>query len=537
MARRNLDEKHDNSNFRINKNLHPFYNEKTEEKNKIEQQEDNNGELSDSEKKLVSNTANNARKNVNELGVDSKANASLEMIANSIMKKILFISIPFLMVLFLLIIVVVIIGDNDDENTGSNIVSGGYFNARCQEVTVKIADKSKNYEIVDTKTVAFEDYVAGVVAAEIGSFNNLEVYKEFAIAARSYFYTHDDECTIESSDRKQVYKETSDQLIDQAIEETKGQVILENNEIKSVQYDAFCTIDVTDKEYTLKQKNQKIPRSWADSQGGIIDKWKDGTCNGNHGNGLSQWGSYYLATEKKYDYEQLLKYYLGDDIAISTSGFMSSIPGLEIKNTTDAEELHQSLESFLSVNDLDSFISENVDKNGRSTRAGVVTAAVSLVNYLYDGYHKKLPYCWDESGNHQTIGVYPQLGASISAIVDIHGRTWTHDGFDCSSFVSWAIYNGGFNINRKNTADLDSSFSSDSCNIASANCIGQPGDLINSASCHAQMIVAVDEASGIYYIAESTGDLGLIIRPWGMHDGNCGNKTTKILHMDNFYGS
>ena len=147
MARRNLDEKHDNSNFRINKNLHPFYNEKTEEKNKIEQQEDNNGELSDSEKKLVSNTANNARKNVNELGVDSKANASLEMIANSIMKKILFISIPFLMVLFLLIIVVVIIGDNDDENTGSNIVSGGYFNARCQEVTVKIADKSKNYEI------------------------------------------------------------------------------------------------------------------------------------------------------------------------------------------------------------------------------------------------------------------------------------------------------------------------------------------------------------------------------------------------------
>lgn len=487
----------------------------------------------------------NAAQEMKNLSLSEKAEVASQIKKDS--KKIKYIG-PIMLfgasLLFVMLIVFMIAALVGNEM--NKIASGGYYAMRCQEVTVIMTDKSRDYEITGTATYPFEDYIAGVVNAEIGGFYNLEVYKEFAIAARSYFLTHDDDCTIESSDRKQVFRDitgdTSERgnLIHQAVEETSGQVILLDREIMSTEYDAFCSIAVDNNYYTLNQQNQKIPRSWADSQSGIASEWKQGTCAGNHGRGLSQWGSYYLATEQNYTFEDLLKYYLGDEIAISTAGFMTSIPGLVVKDTTDAQELHHSLSSFLparssSVDDLNSFVRTSVKNNGAGTRAGVVTAAVSLVNYLYDGYYVRLPYYW--GGNYQHIGVNPEFGGMTSAIGDIYGRSFSYSGFDCSGFVSWAIRNGGYNISRHTTATFNSSFSGDSCNINDASCIGQPGDLINSASCHVQMIVAVDEANGIYYVAESTGSLGLITRAWGMHEGNCGGSATKILHMDNYYNN
>ena len=48
------------------------------------------------------------------------------------------------------------------------------------------------------------------------------------------------------------------------------------------------------------------------------------------------------------------------------------------------------------------------------------------------------------------------------------------------------------------------------------------------------MIVAVDEAKGTYYIAESS--YGLVMQEVPMHSANCGGGT-KILHMDSFYNN
>ena len=254
--------------------------------------------------------------------------------------------------------------------------------------------------------------------------------------------------------------------------------------------------------------------------------------------GISAWGSYYLATVEGYDYLQLLNYYLGDhNITISTRGFTSSIQGLEIKNTTDAQELHDNLGRFLnnngsSIDELNDFIKTNVKNNGAGSRAGVVTAAVTLINYLYDGGHVRLPYYW--GGNYQHIGVNPDFGNQISASVSIYGKAYYYSGFDCSGFASWAIKNGGYNFSRHTTTTFHSEFSGDSCLMSDPSCIGQPGDLINSSGCHVQMIVSVDEASNKYYIAESTGGLGLVMQQANMHSGICGNNT-RIIHMDNFY--
>ena len=560
MARKDLDRKQDSSNFHANRDLHSFYVDENAEElvDNLPQEEASGPDTKEIAKNVEKNAAKAAigyvsgnsqmmasgamdtLNDVKDLSTQEKIEVAGNVVKDLKKKALIAHFIPFiLLAVFILFILIIILAVASDES--SNLASGGYFAMRCQEVTVIMTDKSRDYEITGTETYPFEDYIAGVVNAEVGSFSNLEVYKEFAIAARSYFLTHDDNCKIESSDRRQVFRDitgdTSERanLIHQAIEETAGQVILADGEIMSTEYDAFCSIAVDDNYYTLKQQNQKIPRHWVDSQGGIAASWKDGNCTGNHGRGLSQWGSLYLATVEGYDFEGLLKYYLGDDITISSAGFMTSIPGLTVKDTTNAEELHHSLSSFLSVEDLNSFIRSNVKNNGAGTRAGVVTAAVSLVNYLYDGYNVRLPYYW--GGNYQHIGVNPEFGGVTSIVGDIYGRSFSYSGFDCSGFASWAIRNGGYNISRHTTSTFNSSFSGDSCNISDGSCIGQPGDLINSASCHVQMIVAVDEANGVYYIAESTGSLGLITRTWGMHEGNCGGSPTRILHMDNYYNN
>ena len=546
MSRRfNINARNDRDLGHINKNNSRITSQQsgTEEAADTENGSSDNNASPKAEK--IKNTIENAKniKNIDSSSeVDKLAKVKLKIPVAVKVKLILLAVAIFLLVFLLVFITIIITGDSDTSN---GLAIEGYYDIGCDEVTVNFADKSKNYEIVGTGTYSLEEYVAGVVQAEVGQFNNEETFKEFAIAARTYFaanYTpsSNDSCIIESSDRYQVFSTGASQLAQSATEATAGKVLLSDNELAYVEYDAFCTIEVTDTEYTLRQQNQKIPRSWADSQSGIAAEWKKGTCEGNHGRGISQWGSYYLATKKDMEYDELLKYYLGDDITISNSS-MQSIAGLEIKNTTDAKALHEPLSTFLpehgsSVADLDNFIYTNVDKNGRHTRAGVVTAAVSLINYLYDGAQVRLPYYW--GGDYQRIGVNPEFGGkAYRASISIHGNAYHYNGFDCSGFVSWAIKNGGFDISRKSTSGFHSAYSGDSCVITDASCKGQPGDLINSNGCHVQMIVSVDENSGRYYVAESTGSKGLIMRAWGMHEGNCGKKETRILHMDSLYGS
>ena len=474
--------------------------------------------------------------------VNKIAKIGLKLAAKSSIIPWIILGIVLLFIfVFLIVIIVVIISSAANNQTAS-----GYYDVRCKEVTVIMTDE--NYRKTGSKTYSLDDYLAGVVSAEVGMFNNLEVYKVFAIAARTYLLNNDyGRCTIESSDRKQVFRDVtaskngSAALIYQAVRETASQVLLSGSGLYGVEYDAFCTIAVDSNYYTLKQQNQKIPRSWADSQSGISSAWKQGNCAGNHGRGISQWGSFYLVTQEEYTHTDVINYYLGSEgVAISKSGSLETVPGIVVRDTTDAEELHLPLSEVLSKNGssisaLNNYIRSSVRENGAGTRDGVVTAAVSLVNFLYDGFNVRIPYYW--GGAYQQIGVNPNFGAKTTQATSRNGVSYNYLGFDCSGFVSWALKNGGYNIGRQSTNTLDTNFSGDSCNITNKSCVGAPGDLINSASCHVQLIVGVDESRGIYYVAESTGEYGAIVREWDMHKGNCGRKTTKILHMTSYYSN
>ena len=562
MSRRiDLSRRRDDSNFYASRNTRPFFDEEeieneetpNEEKPKevsqeayYEEEEIYEGqeigeEINDDEyrekkpsiKETVSEKMGGVAKEANK---EVKAEVIKMAMKNPIVRKVVLIVIAISLVIILLAALISSIIASDSN---SGLATGGYYAMICPEITVIFVDKNNGYAPTGSETFPLEEYVAGVLRGEVLGLHNIEIYKEFAILARTYVIeralTHG--CTVEASDRNQVFRKYEDkpqyaEMVYEAVESTKGQVILYNNEIMNVHYDAFCSIAVDDKYYTIKQQNQKIPRSWVDSQGGIAASWKQGNCAGNHGMGVSTWGSYYLITQEGYTFDEVLKYYLGDDIAISAGSFMSSIAGLEIKDTTGTPVLLEPLSTYLpskgsSVGELNEYIRSSVRENGAGTRAGVVTAAVSLINFL-EAAGARLPYYW--GGQYQYIGVNPNFGGYTSA--SAHGEV--HAGFDCSGFVSWAILNGGYNFSRITTVGFDNRFGGNSCYVNDSGCVGQPGDLINGYNCHVQMIVAVDEAKGVYYIAESS--YGLVMRAVPMHSAGCGSGT-KILFMDSFYNN
>lgn len=199
----------------------------------------------------------------------------------------------------------------------------------------------------------FEDYVAGVVAAEVGGFNDDEVYKAFAVAARSYLLTHTNEnngtCSIENSTNFQVFRPTTNQKIIDAVTATAGEILYQDGKVVSTQYDAFCWESKDDNYYTLKQNNQKIPVDWVEQN--VSSIYKNYVCNTGtnkgHGNGMSQYGSYYLASVQGYTYDKILNYYYRGNISSgNTSSSGNSAPEIISGVTANAAGFVMPLQSY-----------------------------------------------------------------------------------------------------------------------------------------------------------------------------------------------
>lgn len=117
--------------------------------------------------------------------LDDTINATIKMAKKKKTIFLLSIILPLVGILLLILITVFIV--LDVSGGGSSLISGGYYSPRCDEVTVlfysKIGDEWTN---TGTGTYSLDDYVAGVVYAEVRGTNNIEVYKTFAVAARTF---------------------------------------------------------------------------------------------------------------------------------------------------------------------------------------------------------------------------------------------------------------------------------------------------------------------------------------------------------------
>ena len=170
------------------------------------------------------------------------------------------------------------------------------------------------------------------------------------------------------------------------------------------------------------------------------------------------------------------------------------------------EILHQPLDEFLSskgtsLEAFNNLIASNVEENGYGTRAGVVTAAVTLIAELGNNYNVKVPYFWGGGHGIMATGAEGNWG-STQCHTYANGQSYNYCGLDCSGFVPWAIYNGGFSITPLVTGGFQSLPGAEKVSLTNS-AVLQPGDLLESSG-HVILIVDVDDNN--YICAEAAGN-------------------------------
>lgn len=185
----------------------------------------------------------------------------------------------------------------------------------CPGVTVTNPDGSL------MGTYDLETYVAGVVEAEgYSSVVGIEALKAQAIAARTFVLYQTDNCkqTIESSQKKQVFKEPSGGRAFEAAESTEGLIVRYDDEIMSVMYDSFYTGgDYSCDDNGCSVTYTKLPNHETHTVT-VSNKYKYMIAGG-HGMGMSQVASYDLA-DQGYLYDEILYKFYSPGIEISKMG-------------------------------------------------------------------------------------------------------------------------------------------------------------------------------------------------------------------------
>ena len=200
--------------------------------------------------------------------------------------------------------------------------------------------------------------------------------------------------------------------------------------------------------------------------------------------------------------------FFGMDEVIA-NGSSGNIDYGDYELSSDGDEiLHESVDSFLeskgtSLEEFNNLIASNVENSGYGTDAGVVAAAVTLIAELGNNYDVKIPYFWGGGHGQMITGSEGNWGSN-QCRASANGRIYDYCGLDCSGFVAWAIWNGGFNIAARVTGQFQDLPGAERVSLSSSSAVLAPGDLLESNS-HIVLVIGVDEETNEYICAEASG--------------------------------
>jgi len=481
------------------------------------------------------------------------------------------VGIVFLFIMFMYVSMIF-----SDGSWGNS--SSGYYASKntCNDVSVFSSEYTSNV------TVSLEEYLQGVVLAEVGIFNDEEIFKVFMVAVRTYSLRHFESsgaCSIAGNATKQAYRPTSQatseqkEMLRRAYNETMGTVVTDGNgNLLLTQYDAFCWNIRNATSYNMAQQGQVIPTSWVDlnvpnqhrnckcsknlSEEDIVEDFCYGTSssgskfyvNGGHGNGMSQYGVKYLV-ETGETWENVLAYYYngGELSNIYGSGEFGKYP-LTVTNS-DTEKLNEPLETFLlkngtSIEALNSSLYASVREAGIGTRAAVVRVIEESTLAIEQKYKIRFPYTYgghhgypedysvpNQDYNYKTsYGFNPNWGYRFPSAVWVDGTgPYELYGPDCSGYIAWVIYNAGYNYSVGDSTSWWRNANAKSI----ADFRGQPGDLIGWNG-HVMFILGINDQEGLYYVAHaSDGATGVKVSTYKM--GANTNETVRVVDMTSYY--
>ncbi len=233
---------------------------------------------------------------------------------------------------------------------------------------------------------------------------------------------------------------------------------------------------------------------------------------------------------------------LGGNSTSSSSSFSTSVSANA--QTTDAcTQINQPIGDFLesqgsSLEEFNNYIVSEVRNAGLGTRDGVVAAALALVGGLCQNYNARLPYAMGGAHPANYYGVDLNIPNSCQSGSAVWGATvnggsgsmlcgygpYFYYGPDCSGFVAWAIYNGGY----KSVSLAASGFGSLGATHSMSSFEGKPGDVLFNDH-HVVLIVGTQGDN--YLIAEaSSGENGTRITTTSKTSNNY-----QVVDMTQFY--
>ena len=227
--------------------------------------------------------------------------------------------------IFLLLFVVLFNGDVGGGSSASGSFSyGGSTCTKINVVNTGCDINGANCTNIHNGTVALEDYIAGVVAAEVGETNNIEMYKTVALNARTYIMENiNDNCTVDGNVSFRNYIDVNaspnSTLIKQAVEETKGLVLISDEKLIDSSYE-YGYIEREDDTYyyigygyksSSGTNTQAIPKTWVTS-----NNYTSKLASSNKNYDMTIAGAMYLITEQGYNHQQVIDYYYSDGVEI-----------------------------------------------------------------------------------------------------------------------------------------------------------------------------------------------------------------------------
>lgn len=521
------------------------------------------GEETSHDEKKDENKHKNAKKLASKLTNDKDKKVATK----TFLKNPYVIAFAALTILFVALVILMIVFK--DYLTFENMYGTGEFPyvQMSYYPTIKVKDGG------NFKYVKMEDYIAGVIANEAECFSSsMDMLKAQAIAARTYAQLKmKNQGYVINSTANQTYNDNPKYLdpnnkMYKASYETAGLVLVTGTsgsyKFLSTEYDALATgtecggkVDNVNKVYVLCQKGVEVPMDWLKKQG-LTGSWLNSSLKHYHGRGMSQWGAYYLAKEKKYTYKQILNLFY--DNAQIVSLYPNEATGkvsLEMNETpSSATQITEPLKDFFkskgtSLKEINDGLLAEVKKAGPGTREGVVTAALYTNNILLK-YGKRMRY--DYGGGHgsksgdcsasSTYGFCPGWGTYSPH--DTEFGIYKYTGIDCGRYVTWIFLNGGVKIYSS-----DDSFSADygsgqfmnkahtkKYSIYDSSYTGKPGDVLVKGDKNHAMLILKYKSSGSkgYYVAEASGkNNGIRIK---LHTlSSLSSQSYKVVDMSWYY--
>lgn len=294
---------------------------------------------------------------VSPIGISDKGDNKFKLKMPLAVKINLTLIVMAIFAAFLIFVTLFIVLSDEDSAIGSGSSSGMFmYGETCPTIEIINSgcdESAKNCTNEYNGKVDLETYIAGVVAAEVGDINNPEYYKVAAIIARTNVQnTISSSCTVEGNINYQEYIdiETSEYVyadeIKSAVSATKNIVMIKNKELITV---------------TTQEGNTE---------------WK-----------INQQEALGLIQNNNYSYEQVLKYYYGNDIQLTdnsmvlsgVNGFVNPTRNINCTSAYGNRE-HPKSGKIKFHYGIDIGVSEEI----YAAKSGTITSAIKYVTSIND---------------------------------------------------------------------------------------------------------------------------------------------------------